>query len=1351
MRTRLQKRWIAACYILVLLMLCSAGAQAGISSIASREISLSHGKIIVPEQNCYDGNGNEGQEYSQDVEIHLCPVPGFEVKTFQIEYQSYSTWYDSSMGGFKASVPLSKYKADRMTATFVTKPITETQILVDILNEYQTGAASLESGTALLSKSVRLSGEQRGNELRFAQNEEGVPIKLKFATEESSIYGFKIEVNGGDVTSDIPYQNAGFTASQITVNSGSFTLKGGRAHLEKLTMTGGTLNVEGSKSGPFVRELAISGDASIHGDYEYIPGSYNSFGSLASTIEITAGVVSLQKVYLDGYSTISVDGGANVTMVNAGSGVDGRGSEPTAEDAIRLKNGVLTLRDCHLNASPRPFKSIVRVDAGATLNVKGGEYSTSRSDGYVFRLQGGTAHIEEGMIGSNQGDAVMVASGDLEISGGNFYRPVVMNGGGLKVSGGWFMSTKNGINVAANCDIALSGGYYPDNAIFIKGSIKEAASLLAPGYAFYTRKQEIRPDFRLSGTKFLSKAVEGGTMLRFGQIKPTSATSSTNDCIEAAKTASVGKAGTDVQITDLAGGDKEYQIKSEKGLAWVAASFNDSYDQLSNGTQYYADYRDKEHYVYILTADLDMADYDWLPFSFFGKLFDGQGYHIRNLRVTQSSAAFLASLEEGSTLANLVVENGTVKRIENEYGDREIDAVAAGLVGHNYGTIVNCGFQKGTVSAETIGGGCDVGGLVGSNQGSVENSYMTGKVSCQISKPETEWYPFWSQYSVGGIVGANNGKMENSYHAAGDVACDNKSGKDKSLVSVSSGNIVGYTSEYVSPAPTQTNCYDSPSSATDLNKNKDTHNTQLPTTGIAWKSWLVSTMNAGFPVHYAINPSLPYIILKADDGTFIATYEIKKGELKPEKKTIEKVDEPYPLLPGVELSLIATPKAAEEDEVLTFEKFTLQIGSREEEAWPEDLKVTIDETTGVATSTYTMGAEPAIIKAYFKLKKIVIGENETESKLGEQGKETFIGELDIPESNSPKTTVISFVGVNVTSPVSVGKNRIVAFNLSGNNVLNGFDNKGTMTLSMTEGSTLDIPEGAVFKNEGTFTDQTGLITEVEGTAALTVIPREQTTLDPKGGTISADIGLIDVDESELSYFWQRLENGNWTPEMSEPKATLTKSTSILRAEWANTAKSIMINPGEEGKYRCWITREEEGVVTTLVTSTVVEFRSSGPDITYYSVALPSIEGATLSPSAGTYSVEAGGSFSFSLTLNADYDQSTPIVKVGDKVIEPASDGKYEIKGIASDITISITGIVKNTTVGNAEVESNALKICGSNGVLHIQSAHVSTAYIMTFGGQLYKALTLPIGETMITIPQGAYVIRVENQSYKIRF
>ena len=72
-----------------------------------------------------------------------------------------------------------------------------------------------------------------------------------------------------------------------------------------------------------------------------------------------------------------------------------------------------------------------------------------------------------------------------------------------------------------------------------------------------------------------------------------------------------------------------------------------------------------------------------------------------------------------------------------------------------------------------------------------------------------------------------------------------------------------------------------------------------------------------------------------------------------------------------------------------------------------------------------------------------------------------------------------------------------------------------------------------------------------------------------------------------------------------------------------------------------------------------------------------------------------------------------------------------------------------TSITNTE--SADLRVWATDGCLHIQTPISSTAYIITFGGQLYKALTLPIGETMITIPQGAYIIRIENQSYKIRF
>lgn len=172
----------------------------------------------------------------------------------------------------------------------------------------------------------------------------------------------------------------------------------------------------------------------------------------------------------------------------------------------------------------------------------------------------------------------------------------------------------------------------------------------------------------------------------------------------------------------------------------------------------------------------------------------------------------------------------------------------------------------------------------------------------------------------------------------------------------------------------------------------------------------------------------------------------------------------------------------------------------------------------------------------------------------------------------------------------------------------------------------------------------------------------------------------------------------------KPEVQRTKALSSLRSDVLSTNEDTQLEVSEAGKYRCLVSNTVNAVNSTLTAYSEVSIASSTPDPTVtFSVTLPSVEGAALSPLAGTYSVEAGGSFSFSLTLDTDCDQSTPMVKVGDKLIEPTSDGKYEIKNINSDITISITGIVKNATVGNAEVESNALKIWGSNGVLHIRS------------------------------------------------
>lgn len=86
-----------------------------------------------------------------------------------------------------------------------------------------------------------------------------------------------------------------------------------------------------------------------------------------------------------------------------------------------------------------------------------------------------------------------------------------------------------------------------------------------------------------------------------------------------------------------------------------------------------------------------------------------------------------------------------------------------------------------------------------------------------------------------------------------------------------------------------------------------------------------------------------------------------------------------------------------------------------------------------------------------------------------------------------------------------------------------------------------------------------------------------------------------------------------------------------------------------------------------------------PPTVYYTVSLPSVEGAVTDPSAGSYEVESWSTFCFYLTLDADYDESQPVVTTsrGETIMPRTSDGAYLVKYVRTDVEIFIDGIVKN--------------------------------------------------------------------------
>ena len=160
---------------------------------------------------------------------------------------------------------------------------------------------------------------------------------------------------------------------------------------------------------------------------------------------------------------------------------------------------------------------------------------------------------------------------------------------------------------------------------------------------------------------------------------------------------------------------------------------------------------------YVLINDIDLSGYaNWKPIGdystpFTGN-FNGGGYKITGLTInsTANNAYFglFGVVGSGGVISNVGVD-GTVSGTGNY-------SVVGGLIGRNEGKVEN---SYATVDVSGAGSNSAVGGLIGwNNGGAVNNSYATGEVS-----------GVGSASAVGGLIGLNAGEVTNSY-ATGEVS-----------------------------------------------------------------------------------------------------------------------------------------------------------------------------------------------------------------------------------------------------------------------------------------------------------------------------------------------------------------------------------------------------------------------------------------------------------------------------------------------------------------------------------------------------------------------------------------------------
>jgi hypothetical protein len=131
--------------------------------------------------------------------------------------------------------------------------------------------------------------------------------------------------------------------------------------------------------------------------------------------------------------------------------------------------------------------------------------------------------------------------------------------------------------------------------------------------------------------------------------------------------------------------------------------------------------------------------------------FDGQGHEIRDLFINRPDENYVGLLRQ-------VGEEGVVENVRVVSGTVTANRTVGGLVGSNSGTVNKCFFSGNLIGSQLVGG------LVGAtaNWASVSNSYSNASVTGD------QW--------VGGLVGANLAGTIRSCHATGSVVGENRIG-----------------------------------------------------------------------------------------------------------------------------------------------------------------------------------------------------------------------------------------------------------------------------------------------------------------------------------------------------------------------------------------------------------------------------------------------------------------------------------------------------------------------------------------------------------------------------------------------
>ena len=210
---------------------------------------------------------------------------------------------------------------------------------------------------------------------------------------------------------------------------------------------------------------------------------------------------------------------------------------------------------------------------------------------------------------------------------------------------------------------------------------------------------------------------------------------------------------------------------SDEIYIYDVQDLNDFRDSVNAGETYFG------MTVYLM-ADIDMSTVcsstigSWTPIGAtgisFAGTFDGNYYSIKNLYINTNAYVSIGLFNQNSTTSitrNLRLENVYVN---NTYNNATVPGNAGGIVGYNYGQIINCGVDSGSITtSKTAGNSGSSWKCVGA--GGIAAVSYNGVLNSCYNKAAIKGTNVQQNYNsayVGGILGygSANNRVSNCYN-----------------------------------------------------------------------------------------------------------------------------------------------------------------------------------------------------------------------------------------------------------------------------------------------------------------------------------------------------------------------------------------------------------------------------------------------------------------------------------------------------------------------------------------------------------------------------------------------------------